>query len=165
LGLTSARESALDHYNHQGLYGEHFIRFLAAAAGYSSNKPEFDGGIDVLITDHHSLPVAAAQVKSWSVPKNTGGTWHYPNLTEKQYNVIVGDKAVPTYLFIVIVPRDPQHYTHASEQQFLARRAAYWVSLADRPAIPNPTDKRVRVDVPCDNLLTVHSFAQLCEGG
>jgi hypothetical protein len=157
-------EAALDKNNHQGLYGEHFVRFLVAAAGYGSVKPEPDFGIDLYITDHHSLPVALAQVKSWSVPRNTGRTWHYRGLTEKQYNVIAGERAVPAYLFIVVVPREPQNYTDANEQQLLARRAAYWVSLAGQPKIENPGDSTVPVDVPCDNLLTVNSLATLCQG-
>lgn len=98
------------------------------------------------------------------MPKSIGRTWRYPYLTEKQYNVIAGEPAVPAYLFIVVVPEDPRQYTHANEQQLLARRAAYWVSLAGRPRIDNPGDRRVRVDVPCDNLLTVNSMAALCEG-
>jgi Domain of unknown function (DUF4365) len=163
-GSHVSREAVLDHNNHQGLYGEYFVRFLAAAAGYGSMKPDPDRGIDLFIIDHHSLPVAVAQVKSWRVPRSTGRTWRYPNLTEKQYNVIAGNLAVPAYLFIVVVPREPQHYTQAGEQQLLARRAAYWVSLAGRPKIQNPSDSRVQVDVPCDNLLTVDSLASLCEG-
>ena len=163
-GAHVSGEAVLDQKNHQGLYGEHFVQFLAAAAGYGSIKPNPDRGIDLFITDDRSLPVAVAQVKSWSVPRSTGRTWHYPNLTEKQYNVIAGDPAVPAYLFIVVVPKEAQHYVHVSEQQLLARRAAYWVSLVGRPRFDNPSDSRVRVNVPCDNLLTVDSMAALCEG-
>lgn len=103
-------------------------------------------------------------MKSWSTPKSVGRTFRYSPLSEKQYNVIAGERAVPAYLFIVVVPRDRQHYTHANEQQLLARRAAYWVSLAGRPRINSPGDSKVPVDVPCDNLLTVDSMAALCEG-
>lgn len=146
------------------MYGERFVQLLAAAAGYGSTKPDPDHGIDLVITDSRSLPIAVAQVKSWSTPKATGRMWHFPNLTERQFNVIAGKNALPAYLIVVVVPRDRQDYTNVDERQLHARHAAYWVSLANQPRFDNPTNRKVRVDVPQDNLLTVREMITLCGG-
>lgn len=109
------------------------------------------------------MPVATIQVKSWSAPPRSGVAWHYRELTEDQFNVLAGQRAVPAFLVLVVVPSDAKDYTHARQDRLELCHAAYWISLADKPLISNPSSRqRVPVDVPRENLLTVETLIRLC---
>jgi hypothetical protein len=143
---------------------------LAAAAGFVAAKPEPDvAGIDFHIAGTEEVdddyPLIKVQVKSWSDPKYDARTWHFRSINEKQFNVLAGHRAVPTFLFLVIVPSDAHKYAHADTRNLQLSHSAYWVSLAHHPKIPDPDPKRsVRVDVPRSNLLTVGTLTALCQG-
>jgi hypothetical protein len=161
-------EAALDRNNHQGWYGESFVRVLAAAAGFGVAKPEPDvAGIDLHIVGMTEVgddyPLAKVQVKSWSRAPDEEQAWRYSGLTEKQFNVLAGSRAVPVYLFLVVVPPQATDYARADQDHLRLARAAYWVSFANEPRIPNPSaQRRVTVQVPRTQLLTVESLAELC---
>lgn len=109
------------------------------------------------------MPVASIQVKSWSAPPRRGVTWHYRDLTEDQFNVLAGERAVPAFLVLVVVPRDARDYARAEQDRLELCHAAYWISLADKPLISNPSSsQKVPVDVPHENLLTVETLIRLC---
>lgn len=164
------REVALDRNTHQGSYGESFIRTLGAAAGFTVTKPEPDvAGIDFHIAGTEEVdddyPLIKVQVKSWSNPKYDAESWHFRGINEKQFNVLAGRRAVPTFLFLVIVPSDVREYACADPRNLRLSHSAYWMSLADHPKIIDPDPRRsVRVDVPRSNLLTVGTFTDLCTG-
>lgn len=140
---------------------------LAAAAGCIVHKPPDYFGVDLEIRATSRLridfPRMEVQVKSWSVPSGGNSeSWHYRGLNERQFNLLVGERAIPIYLVLVIVPPDMADYAHADEDRLLLRHAAYWVSLSDRKRIDNPSkDRRVPVSVPRRNLLTVASMSEL----
>jgi hypothetical protein len=144
---------------------------LAAAAGFSVAKPYPDiSGIDLQIDGTNGMtngiPLARAQVKSWSDPQGNDHSLRYRGLNEKQFNALAERRTpVPVFLFLVVVPPDVHDFTHADPWRLRLSHAAYWVSLADRPQIPDPDPSRkVSVHVPRQNLLTVESLTALCEG-
>jgi hypothetical protein len=143
---------------------------LSAAAGFAVAKPHPDlAGIDLHIVGmtevDDDFPLAKVQVKSWSTPHGDDLAWRYDRLNEKQFNSLAGQRTVPAFLFLIVVPPDPRDYALADAQRLQLCYAAYWVSLADRPKIPDPDSNRhVSVTVPRTNLLTVESLTSLCEG-
>jgi len=167
--VTLSCEWCLDRNNHQGWYGECFIQALAAAAGLqcTSLKPDCNG-VDLDISGPREVrgdfPCIKIQVKSWSVPRESGGFWRFNGLTEKRFNALAGPRRVPRFLFIVIVPPDVTRFAQADTNGLLLSHAAYWVSLRDRPKITRAAcDRRVQVPVPRQNLLTASRLVDLCE--
>lgn len=164
-------EWCLDHNNHQGWYGESFVRALAAAAGLQVSKPEPDCiGVDFLISATREIdgdfPAIMVQVKSWSVPVERPGGWRYDRLTQKQFNALAGrNRRFPRYLFVVIVPADSGRYACVGDDALGLSHAAYWVSLSDQEKIEDAArERRVPVTIPRENLLTIDSLVTLCEG-
>jgi Domain of unknown function (DUF4365) len=159
--------------NHQGRYGEAYFHVLATAAGVVANKVEYDiEGVDFIV----SLPLAVrgvrfpkieVQVKSASAPKRSadGTMWKYEGLDEPRFNNLAGTGfSMPRFLVLVTVPKEPSAYTQATADALTLSHAAYWVSLEDRPEIPDPNaSRRVRVEIPTANLLTVESLLALFE--
>jgi hypothetical protein len=143
---------------------------LAAAAGFGVAKPFPDvAGIDLHIVGTSEVdddyPLAKVQVKSWSTPHGDNLAWRYDRLNEKQFNALAGTRAVPAFLFLIVVPTDRRHYAHADGQRLQLSHAAYWASLADRQKFPSPSSERhVTITIPKKNLLTVESLTALCEG-
>lgn len=164
-----SRRLVLDRNNHQGWYGECFVQALAAAAGYMTMVPRPDqGGTDLMVMGSDEIeedfPLIKIQVKSWSTPQGDTNYWHYRRLNEKQFNILAGKRQTPIYLALVLVPRDIAYYTSAGDDSHVLRHAAYWMSLADRAKIPNPSASRtVSLAVPRANRLTADSIRALCE--
>jgi hypothetical protein len=161
----------LDQNNHQGWYGESFIRALAAASGLEVYKAEPDcTGVDFEISATREIdgdfPAIKVQVKSWSTPVERTSGWRYDRLTQKRFNALAGgNRRFPRFLFLVIVPPDRTHYAYVDEDFLRLSHAAYWVSLADHERIQDADcNRRVPVMVPRHNLLTVDSLVALCEG-
>jgi len=160
--------TALDRNNHQGWYGECFVRVLAAAAGYAVSKPDPDlFGVDLYIcgTDEvgDDYPLLGIQVKSWSVPKARDGSWHYRGLSEKQFNALAGTRrTIPRLLALVVVPSNVSGFTAADEDLLRLSHAAYWMSLRDKERIAEPSERKVPLMIPRRNLLTVETLTWLC---
>lgn len=164
-------EWCLDKNNHQGWYGESFIRALAAAAGLQATGVTPDcTGVDFMISSPHQIdgdfPVIMAQVKSWSVPVERPGGWRYDRLTQKRFNALAGgNRRIPRYLFVVIVPSDNTRYACASDKVLGLSHAAYWISLADHEQVQDAAcERQVPIIIPRENLLTVKRLVALCEG-
>jgi len=142
---------------------------LAAAAGLQCSPLTPDcTGVDLDITGtrevREDFPCVKVQVKSWSVPRESGGSWRYGGLTEKRFNALAGPRRIPRFLFLVIVPPEVSEYSYADEDFLRLGRAAYWVSLAGHAKLTEPScERRVPVLVPRQNLLTVKSLTSLCE--
>jgi Domain of unknown function (DUF4365) len=154
-------------YNHQGYFGECFVRVLASAAGLIAGKQDVDvTGVDFTI-DYPGkrgttrYPKIEAQVKSWSNAAGTPDAWHYP-MEVNQYNELAGPGfQVPRYLFLILVPADRTMYAEADVNMLRLRHSGYWVSLADRAPINPAKQQNVTVYVPRSNLLTVATLRAL----
>ncbi|MGQ0773710.1 MAG: DUF4365 domain-containing protein [Pseudonocardiales bacterium] len=156
----------LDPNQHQGLFGESFVRVLASAAGLIVSRPELDvDGCDFTIS-HKSVsgvtrhPKIEVQVKSWSRRRAVwqGGHWQY-QLRARHFNELAGaDFALPRFLVLVIVPDDWVDYATVSPDSVHLKYAAYWRSLRDDDRVNVDPDTKVRVPVPRANLLTVDAL-------
>lgn len=152
----------LDPNQHQGFFGESFVRALAAAAGLTVAKPEPDvTGEDFILTYKGELagvrhPRSAVQVKSCIRDRveHGRGAWKYP-LRVEQFNQLAGaDLNLTSFLVLVLVPRDAFWYATAEHGATTLRHSPYWVSLRDRQPIDPQQQSTVTVDVPFENLLT-----------
>src|SRR4051794_11999548 len=121
----------LDANNHQGKFRQDYIRALASAAGLLVYTPDLDhDGVDLLIrwpgrAGAAASPAIDAQVKSWSNPRKSGGTWRFGGLDEVQFNQLAGRAfTVPRYLFLVIVPPDARTYSEILTDGMLLRHQA-----------------------------------------
>lgn len=164
----------LDASNHQGKFGEDYVRVLASAAGLLVQTFDVDlAGIDFTLRWPGRIGPAATpgidvQVKSWSKPRKSGGSYRYDRLNEVQFNHLAGPRDTYTfgrYLFLVIVPDEPTKYTAVGPDGLLLRYQGFYTSLHDRQRIEQPSNKRrCTVDVPIANILTVRTLLSLIGG-
>jgi hypothetical protein len=163
----------LDARNHQGKFGQDYIRVLASAAGLVIWTPDLDyDGIDLGIrwpgrVGRAASPAIDVQVKSWSRPHKSGGAWRFDGLSETQFNKLAGQAyTVPRYLFLIIVPEKSDAYAEISAEGMLLRYQGFYVSLRDEPLIEEPSRERRRVvHVPIGNVLTSRTLLALMHPG
>jgi Domain of unknown function (DUF4365) len=159
----------LDANNHQGKFGQDYIRVLASAAGLLVWTPDLDyDGIDLGIrwpgrVGRAASPAIDVQVKSWSNPRKSGSDWRFDGLTEQQFNKLAGPAyTIPRYLFLVIVPKNADVYAEILADGMLLRYQGFYVSLRDEPLIQQPSRERRRVvHVPIGNVLTAGTLRAL----
>ncbi|MEU8344914.1 DUF4365 domain-containing protein [Spirillospora sp. NPDC048832] len=163
----------MDARNHQGGYGEAFVSTLAVAAGLRLAKPIPDmDGVDLCIWPDGvgarrgaRAPAINVQVKSGSAATETDTTWGY-RLEVPHFNFLADGWATvyPTFLFLVIVPKEWREYATAEHDGLLLRNAAYWHCLAgEDPIVDAKAGAKTTVHVPKSNLLTVDSLRALVE--
>jgi Domain of unknown function (DUF4365) len=159
----------LDAKNLQGKFGEDYVRVLASAAGMLVLTPDKDfDGVDFQLrwpgrVGPAASPAIDVQVKSWSRPQKSGGTWRFDGLTEVQFNRLAGpDYLIPRYLFLMVVPDDPGYYSEISADGMLLRYQGFYLSMSEETPVsePNPTRRRA-VRIPIGNILTVRSLRSL----
>ncbi len=155
----------LDANNHQGKFGEDYVRVLASAAGLIVSKADLDvDGVDLLLRlPDHPFPAIDVQVKSWARPRKSGGTWRFDGLNEVQFNKLAGrDYLIPRYLFLVVVPADPVRYSEISAEGMLLRYQGFYLSMREETQVgqPNPA-RRHAVHVPIGNILSARSLLTL----
>ncbi|HET6295641.1 MAG TPA: DUF4365 domain-containing protein [Kribbella sp.] len=161
----------LDAQIHQGKFGEDYIRVLASAAGLLVSQDDVDvDGVDFCIKKPGRSrfgwsPRIDVQVKTTSRPKRRAAAFDFDGLNQSQFSKLAGtDFSVPRFLFLVIVPTRADQYAALNTAGLLLRDVGYYVSLADRAPFDEPrTDRRVRVNVPTANVLTVTSLRQLID--
>jgi len=155
------------HYNHQGYFGESFVRVLVSAAGLIAGQQDVDHtGVDFSIDfpgvrGTVRFPKIEAQVKSWSSPKGSDHAWHY-TMDIEHYNNIAGmDFSVRRFLFLIIVPSDVREFAEVDDDSMRLSHCGYWLSLADQPVIDPETQGSITVRVPKRNKLTVPALLGL----
>jgi hypothetical protein len=159
----------LDANNHQGKFGQDYIRVLASAAGLLVWTPDLDyDGIDLGIrwpgrVGRAASPAIDVQVKSWSNPRKLGSYWRFDGLNELQFNKLAGQAyTIPRYLFLVIVPKKSDTYTEILAEGMLLRYQGFYVSLREEPLIQWPSrDRHHIVHVPIGNVLTAGTLRAL----
>jgi hypothetical protein len=161
----------LDARQHQGKFGEDYVRVLASAAGLIVLKDDLDvDGIDLgfRATGRHGRvysPTVEAQIKTWSAPSGSSGYLVYRGLDEWQFNKLAGpDFTVPRFLFVICVPTDNQHYSVPTTDGVLLQHLGYFVSLRSEKPIAEPDRRRkCSVRVPTANVLTASTLRRLTE--
>lgn len=170
-GVVVAGVCMLDVRQHQGKFGEDYVRVLASAAGLVVLHQDLDvDGIDIGIRAPGRYgtvfsPMIEAQVKTWSKPTGSDGQLVYRGLTEWQFNRLAGpDFTVPRFLFVICVPAESERYATSQTDGVLLRHLGYFVSLRDEEQIlrPSRTVKRP-VRVPTANVLTAAALRRLTE--
>ncbi len=161
----------LDAKNHQGKFGEDYVRVLASAAGLLVLDQDLDvDGIDLSLRlpgrfRYVSSPLIEVQVKTWSTPRRTasGEHWQYDRLNEVQFGKLAGDNfAVPRYLFLIIVPKNARQYVQFTPEDMRLHHLGYFLSLRNESPPDRPDSHRRRpVRVPLGNVLTVQSLLHL----
>lgn len=157
----------LNRLQHQGLYGETFIRALASAAGLIVARADLDvTGEDFTISAKGVVagkrhPKIDVQIKSWSNPKGTAADWSYPMRVE-HFNELAGtDYSLPRFLVVVIVPKQHHEYAVAGPDRLVLNHAAYWVGLQDQDRLDPAERTMITVRVPRANLLTTNVLRSL----
>lgn len=161
----------LDARQHQGKFGEDYVRVLASAAGLIVLKDDLDvDGIDLgfRATGRYGKvysPTIEAQIKTWSTPAGPSGHLLYRGLDESQFNKLAGaDFAVPRFLFVICVPTEAQRYASSLTDGLMLRHLGYFVSLRSEERIVHPDRRRKRpVKVPTANVLTAATLRRLTE--
>lgn len=159
----------LDANQHQGKFGEDYVRVLASAAGLIVLKEDIDAaGVDLGFRARGEyakarFPTIEAQVKTCSAPEIHSGILVFRGLDEAQFNMLAGsDFTVPRFLFVICVPRDSQKYATLSSEGVMLQRLGYFVSLEAETPIENPDKRRRRtVRLPLGNVLTASSLHRL----
>src|SRR3954447_6616250 len=152
----------LNANQHQGKFGEDYVRVLASAAGLLVLKDDLDvDGIDLgfRATGRHGFvcsPTIEAQIKTSSTRSAKDGYLIYRGLNEWQFNKLAGpDFTVPRFLFLICVPADRDQYARPTTDGLVLRHLGYFVSLCSEAPIANPNKDRDRpVRIPMANVLT-----------
>lgn len=161
----------LEAKQHQGKFGEDYVRVLASAAGLIVVQGDIDvDGVDLgfRATGRYGQlmsPTVEAQIKTWSRPSVSNGHLNFRGLNERQFNKLAGpDFTVPRFLFVICVPADNQAYAAMSTDGVLLRHLGYFVSLRAEEPIKDPDKKLKRlVRVPTANVLTAAALRRLTE--
>lgn len=161
----------LDANNHQGKFGEDYVRVLASAAGLIVGSYDLDhDGIDLSLRRPGRVrdvvsPLIEVQVKSSATLRRTssGEAWTFNGLNEVQYNKLAGqDFVVPRFLFLIAVPQRADQYAQFTPEDMRLRHLGYFLSLRSQAPVAQPDRSRHRsVRVPLGNVLTVESLLRL----
>jgi uncharacterized protein DUF4365 len=161
----------LDAKQHQGKFGEDYVRVLASAAGLIVLKEDLDAdGIDLgfRATGKYGKvysPSIEAQIKTWSAPSVVAGHLNFRGLDEWQFNKLAGPGfTVPRFLFVICVPPENERYAASTSDGMMLRHLGYFVSLRGETPIAVPDRRRKRpVRVPIANVLTASALRRITE--
>jgi hypothetical protein len=161
----------LDPKQHQGKFGEDYVRVLASAAGLVVTKEDIDAdGVDLGFKAVGNRvrtysPTIEAQIKTWSTPSGSAGYLTYRGLDEWQFNKLAGpDFSIRRYLFVICVPTETRLYASSLTDGVMLRHLGYFLSLETEQPIADPDRTRKRaVRVPVANVLTAATLRQLTE--
>jgi uncharacterized protein DUF4365 len=161
--------------NHQGRYGEAYFHALATAAGTVAIRiagADDIEGVDFIVKLPYKVrgtryPKVEIQVKTASAPRLSadGSVWKFRGLDEVGFSDLAGeDFQVPRFLVMLAVPQDHGEYACVTGTALELRNVAYWLSLADRRPIVDPSrTRKVTVDIPVENRLTIQSLLAMFE--
>jgi Domain of unknown function (DUF4365) len=146
-----------------------YVHAVAAHAGYACQvKTIDDDSIDVEVAARGRVHVKAVlrspkidiQLKATSQDIFRDDHLAF-SLPVKNYNDLREVSLVPRLLVVFILPQDKVHWLEQSDDQLIARRCAYWVSLLGQPETNNPT--KITVRVPLNQRLTTDALRGLME--
>ncbi len=125
----------LDENDHKEEFSWAYVHAVAAAAGFCTDRPGRDYGVDVRITGAgprrcRSYPTLDVQVKATSgdVVRDDGIVYSLP---VKNYDDLrwAGHRSAPFILVVVVVPACVDDWVVETEAQLAMRRCGYWRSL------------------------------------
>jgi hypothetical protein len=139
----------LDANDHKEEFSLAYVHAVAAAAGFCSDRPSRDYGVDLRITGAgprrcRSYPTLDLQVKATSgdVVRDERVVLSLPvtNYDDLRWD---GNRSAPFILVAVVVPASLEDWVAETEAELAMRRCGYWCSLRGMP----PTSNTTTVDV------------------
>lgn len=143
-----------------------YVRAIAAVAGIKVDKPEVDDDSVDLRFSVKSVagatvpPLIETQVKATADSIKHDGL-HY-ELKLKNYNDLRGERIVPRYLIVLLVPPIPAEWLNQTTEQLVLKKCAYWLSLKDLPVTKNATS--VTVTIPSAQVFSVEVLTRMMLG-
>ncbi len=139
-----------------------YVEAVAAAAGYSTARPEIDrDSIDVTISAGGSMrPRIDIQLKATTNLKSRDGIYRF-RLSIKNYNDLRAETQTPRILVILNMPSSPKEWLNITSEALVLRHAAYWKSMRNAPETENTSS--VSIDVPSANVFDVSGLKELME--
>ncbi len=107
---------------------------------------------------HPSSPRLEVQLKATADPAAVRSDSIALRLKRKNYDDLRRATLLPRILVVLVLPEGVEDWFEQSEDELSVRKAAYWVSLAGRPAI---RQDRATVHVPRLHLLTPDALRRL----
>lgn len=148
-----------------------YLHAVASQIGVNcrmANRHEDNNGIDAVLTSwgpftgtYFSEIDLKVQLKATRVnkkEKNDMYTYFFDG--EKRYNELTGTGFPAKRILIVFfLPEDPEKWLRVSQEELILKKAAYWVSLAGKPATANKSGQTVYL--PKTQLLTPESLSDI----
>lgn len=157
----------MDENQKKELFSKAFVKALAAQAGLRSSEPDVDDdSVDVIVRGrgYRALirnPQIDVQLKCTSIDEG-GEEYLKFALPLKNYNELRGaDIICPRYLFVLVVPERCGDWLVQEATFSVLRHCCYWVSLRDKPDVPNKS--KVTVNIPRTQRLTSESILYLMQ--
>ncbi len=111
---------------------------------------------DSILTDFTVDVQLKATIKN---PAENGGNYSY-SLRVKHYDKLrITTTAAPRLLVVLFLPQDSADWLSHSENELIAKRCAYWVSLRAAPESPNSDQQTVYL--PKNNLVSPNGLRDL----
>ena len=137
-----------------------YIHALSASCGFNIGTQAVDNdSIDMMIFTKRGVHVGI-QLKSTlqsSVSQHIKSDGIYYSLPQKNYNDLRGDFINPRYLFLLVLPDDPQLWL--PEHQLIQQKC-YWLNLSQAPENQNKT---TTVIFPVSQVLTNAVLSQMIQ--
>lgn len=146
-----------------------YLHAVAARAGFGceyTGRHSDNAGVDAYIRVKDRLDPAAIhtnfpfeiQLKATSrTPSQEAGRLSYWLEDVEKYDELRERSGpMPKLLVVLFLPDNADHWLEHTEEQLVARRCAYWVSLWDAAATPNRSGQTIYI--PQANVLSVHGL-------
>lgn len=147
-----------------------YVRAIAAQAGFSVASPSRDNdSVDMIIVSAQNRkhigairsPKIDLQLKCTSQDILNENILRFP-LPIKNYNDLRGeDFANPRYLFVLVVPAEPESWITYTNDSITLNHACYWLSMKDLP--PTANTQTVTVEIPISQRLTTAALELLMD--
>lgn len=147
-----ARGSLLAVNDRKELLSDAYLGALAAVAGLYVIKPSPDrDSTDWIVRDRYSVSVNLQLKCTADLESSEGATIPF-DLSLKNYNDLRAKRAVPAYLAVLHVPRQPERWITHRQDLVEVRHRAYWMEMNGLPTRPNR--RKVTVHIPVANELS-----------
>lgn len=144
------------------------VQAIAAQGGFTCDEPSSDyQSVDLTIGSRQWIdpscevadPKLDVQVKATSVDYCRSDHFAFP-LKIKNYNDLRTLKRMcPIILIVLALPTNPEEWLAINENNLVARRCCYWVSLKGSPSTDNTSS--CTVHLPRSNILTPDSLKEI----
>ena len=145
-----------------------YLHAVAARAGFTVDRPSTDyESIDAIVgtageingrTLFRSSPKIGVQLKATAADCRKADHVAF-ELEMKNYNDLRRPTLVPQLLVVLLLPANQIDWISLTEEQLIARRCAYWISLSGLPALPNKSTTTLHI--PRLNQLTIEAMKDL----